>query len=235
MSTDETVAVATTEPELPPFEGWVNPASFGRAWSTDVPGMLTFRGNPTRSYYGRGPVPTSPRVLWRFPADGGGFDLVRKTDDQVMAERRIVYDNDHQSKWLASRDVPPRWGREANWTADDVKTPRAFTHTGASLDWVRYRHLAPRSDDAWAKLENGFRDDALPPGVVTNMMGYNSGLTVGDFGQPQERIASTSNRNFVGRQGKGARTHLVSPAMAAAAAVTGSFTDVRQLMTGSST
>jgi 3-isopropylmalate/(R)-2-methylmalate dehydratase large subunit len=57
----------------------------------------------------------------------------------------------------------------------------------------------------------------------------------GDFGQPQERIASTSNRNFVGRQGKGARTHLVSPAMAAAAAVTGSFTDVRQLMTGSST
>ena len=47
-----------------------------------------------------------------------------------------------------------------------------------------------------------------------------------------ERCASTSNRNFVGRQGPGARTHLVSPAMAAAAAVTGRFSDVRELMGG---
>jgi 3-isopropylmalate/(R)-2-methylmalate dehydratase large subunit len=44
---------------------------------------------------------------------------------------------------------------------------------------------------------------------------------------PQERCASTSNRNFEGRQGAGGRTHLVSPAMAAAAAITGRFTDIR--------
>lgn len=54
--------------------------------------------------------------------------------------------------------------------------------------------------------------------------------TNGEIGRPEERIASTSNRNFVGRQGKGVRTHLVSPAMAAAAAVTGSFADVRKLI-----
>ena len=47
---------------------------------------------------------------------------------------------------------------------------------------------------------------------------------------PGERCAATSNRNFEGRQGRGGRTHLMSPAMAAAAAVTGHLTDVRELM-----
>jgi 3-isopropylmalate/(R)-2-methylmalate dehydratase large subunit len=47
--------------------------------------------------------------------------------------------------------------------------------------------------------------------------------------EPEERCASTSNRNFEGRQGRGGRTHLMSPAMAAAAAVTGHLTDVRDL------
>jgi 3-isopropylmalate/(R)-2-methylmalate dehydratase large subunit len=51
----------------------------------------------------------------------------------------------------------------------------------------------------------------------------------GDTARAGERVASTSNRNFEGRQGKGARTHLMSPAMAAAAAVTGRLTDVRAL------
>ncbi len=54
----------------------------------------------------------------------------------------------------------------------------------------------------------------------------------GDTLAPGERSASTSNRNFRGRQGLGSRTHLVSPAMAAAAAVTGTFADVRKLMDG---
>ena len=51
----------------------------------------------------------------------------------------------------------------------------------------------------------------------------------GDLVAPGERCASTSNRNFEGRQGQGARTHLMSPAMAAAAAVMGAIADVRKL------
>jgi 3-isopropylmalate/(R)-2-methylmalate dehydratase large subunit len=49
----------------------------------------------------------------------------------------------------------------------------------------------------------------------------------GETGRPLERIASTSNRNFEGRQGKGVRTHLMSPAMAAAAALAGRLVDIR--------
>ena len=48
--------------------------------------------------------------------------------------------------------------------------------------------------------------------------------------KPGERCASTSNRNFEGRQGKGGRTHLVSPIMAAAAAISGHLTDVREFI-----
>ena len=51
-----------------------------------------------------------------------------------------------------------------------------------------------------------------------------------DIAAPGSRVASTSNRNFVGRQGRGSRTHLMSPAMAAAAAVAGKIVDVRQYL-----
>jgi 3-isopropylmalate/(R)-2-methylmalate dehydratase large subunit len=54
----------------------------------------------------------------------------------------------------------------------------------------------------------------------------------GDLVRPGERFASTTNRNFKGRQGPGSRTHLMSPAMVAAAAVAGHLTDVRPFVEG---
>jgi 3-isopropylmalate/(R)-2-methylmalate dehydratase large subunit len=54
----------------------------------------------------------------------------------------------------------------------------------------------------------------------------------GDLVPAGERCASTTNRNFKGRQGQGARTHLMSPAMVAAAALTGHLTDMRPLLEG---
>ena len=54
----------------------------------------------------------------------------------------------------------------------------------------------------------------------------------GDRVKPGDRCASSTNRNFKGRQGRGARTHLMSPAMVAAAAVSGHLADVRPLLEG---
>jgi outer membrane protein assembly factor BamB len=66
-----TTEAPTTTTTVPPFDGWVDPASSGQPYGEIVDGIVTFRGNPTRSYYGTGPVPTAPEVLWRYPRSSG--------------------------------------------------------------------------------------------------------------------------------------------------------------------
>ena len=79
--------------------------------------------------------------------------------------------------------------------------------------------------------EEGLADIFEEAGFEWRLAGCSMCLAMNpDQLKPGERCASTSNRNFEGRQGRGGRTHLVSPAMAAAAAVTGKLTDVRDLM-----
>ncbi len=69
---DIDAADATTTTTEPPYEGWSDPSKAGQAWpGATVEGLLTFRGNPTRSYYGKGPVPTDPEIAFRFPRSGG--------------------------------------------------------------------------------------------------------------------------------------------------------------------
>ena len=78
-------------------------------------------------------------------------------------------------------------------------------------------------------LDRVFRDAGLEWGEsgCSMCVGIN-----GDLVAPGERCASTTNRNFRGRQGPGARTHLMSPAMVAAAAIAGHLADVRPLLAG---
>lgn len=54
-----------------PYDGWVDPKTSGQPWSSKVLGQITFRGNPTRSYYGLGPMPKHPTILWKQPKSGG--------------------------------------------------------------------------------------------------------------------------------------------------------------------
>lgn len=68
-STPTKTGLAPVPPK--PYDGWVDPKSSGQPWSTKVVGQITFRGNPTRSYYGLGPMPKDPKVLWRYPRSGG--------------------------------------------------------------------------------------------------------------------------------------------------------------------
>ena len=84
--------------------------------------------------------------------------------------------------------------------------------------------------DAEAKgLDRIFRDAGFTWGESACSMCAGAN---GDRGEPGERVLSTTNRNFENRQGPGVRTHLVGPALAAAAAVTGRITDVRKFMAG---
>jgi len=79
--------------------------------------------------------------------------------------------------------------------------------------------------------EEGLADIFKEAGFEWRLAGCSMCLAMNpDQLSPEERCAATSNRNFEGRQGRGGRTHLMSPAMAAAAAVTGRLTDVRDLM-----
>ena len=79
--------------------------------------------------------------------------------------------------------------------------------------------------------EEGLADIFKEAGFEWRLAGCSMCLAMNpDQLKPGERCAATSNRNFEGRQGRGGRTHLMSPAMAAAAAVTGRLTDVRDLM-----
>ncbi|MGC9370074.1 MAG: 3-isopropylmalate dehydratase large subunit, partial [Paracoccaceae bacterium] len=79
--------------------------------------------------------------------------------------------------------------------------------------------------------EEGLAEIFIEAGFEWRLAGCSMCLAMNpDQLSPGERCAATSNRNFEGRQGRGGRTHLMSPAMAAAAAVTGHLTDVRKLM-----
>ena len=79
--------------------------------------------------------------------------------------------------------------------------------------------------------EEGLADIFKDAGFEWRLAGCSMCLAMNpDQLKPGERCAATSNRNFEGRQGRGGRTHLMSPAMAAAAAVTGKLTDVREMM-----
>jgi signal peptidase I len=101
--------------------------------------------------------------------DKGQFRIVRKPPEEILAMRRIVFDNAHQARDLIGK-VPPRWAAEGSkdsWIPDKADEPRSFQHRARSDDeiaWLRYRHLIPSPDRLSAR-----------PELITDFMGYNTG------------------------------------------------------------
>jgi 3-isopropylmalate/(R)-2-methylmalate dehydratase large subunit len=122
-------------------------------------------------------------------------------------------------------------GSCTNGRIEDLRAAAAILKGKKIKDGLRAM-VVPGSGLVRAQAEEeGLADIFKEAGFEWRLAGCSMCLAMNpDQLSPGERCAATSNRNFEGRQGRGGRTHLMSPAMAAAAAVTGRLTDVRELM-----
>lgn len=123
-------------------------------------------------------------------------------------------------------------GSCTNSRIEDMRAAAAIIKGRKKAPGVKWAIVVPGSGLVKAQAEaEGLDRIFIDAGLEWREPGCSACLAMNPDKVPAgERCASTSNRNFVGRQGPGSRTHLVSPAMAAAAAVTGKLTDVRELM-----
>jgi 3-isopropylmalate/(R)-2-methylmalate dehydratase large subunit len=120
-------------------------------------------------------------------------------------------------------------GSCTNSRIEDIRAAAAVVKGRKKSDRVKLALVVPGSGLVKAQAEaEGLHQVFIDAGFEWREPGCSMCLAMNaDRLEPGERCASTSNRNFEGRQGAGGRTHLVSPAMAAAAGVTGHFVDVR--------
>lgn len=130
-------------------EQWVDPASAGHPWGDEVSGLLTFRGNPTRSWYGSGPVPTDPVEAWTYP-------------DAPMCSESEVEQGDHSGtfEWCGTG-----WtGQPAMFERDD-RTWVVFGAYDRAIHFVD----ADTGDDILPPFETG---DIIKGSVTVDPDGY---------------------------------------------------------------
>lgn len=151
---------------------------------------------------------------------------------QVAAQKSLDYMGLSAGTRLTDIEVQNIFiGSCTNSRIEDLRAAAAVLKDRKKADVVKWAIVVPGSGLVKRQAEEEGLDKIFTnAGFEWREPGCSACLGMNpDKVPPGERCASTSNRNFVGRQGPGARTHLVSPAMAAAAAVTGRLTDVREL------
>ena len=153
-------------------------------------------------------------------------------DDRAAAERALAYMDLRAGQRIEDIAVDRVFiGSCTNARIEDLRAAAAVV-AGRTVDPRVKALVVPGSASVRRQAEEeGLDRIFLAAGFEWRLAGCSMCLGMNpDILQPGERCASTSNRNFEGRQGAGGRTHLMSPAMAAAAAVTGRLADVRELV-----
>jgi 3-isopropylmalate/(R)-2-methylmalate dehydratase large subunit len=185
-------------------------------------------------------VAIKPQVTW-----GTSPEMVNTIDARVPDPARI---DDPQRRKSVERALH-YMGLQPNMPINEIRIDKVFIGSctnsriedlRAAAEVVKGRHVAgsvklamvvPGSGPVKRQAEAEGLDQVFKAaGFEWREPGCSMCLAMNDDRlEPGERCASTSNRNFEGRQGAGGRTHLVSPAMAAAAAIAGRFVDVREM------
>ena len=215
-------------------------ASQGKAWERAEQDWSTLRTDPGAGFDSTVEIDAAqiaPFVTW-----GTNPGMAAPVTGEVPSPERATNDSDRSSIGRALEYM----GLQPHTRIEDISVDRVFigSCTNARLEDIR---SAARVVKGY-KISNSVQAMIVPGSQQVKRAAEQEGLhrIFTDAGfewresgcsmclgmnpdrlKPGERCASTSNRNFEGRQGAGGRTHLVSPAMAAAAAVTGRFVDVR--------
>ncbi|MFH1008825.1 MAG: 3-isopropylmalate dehydratase large subunit [Candidatus Latescibacterota bacterium] len=215
-------------------------APIGDAWSKALDVWHTLPSDPGATYDREVEISAegvAPMVTWGTVSDDAlpitesvPYPIDASTEDQrVHIKHALEYMGLKAGQPLVEIRIDRVFiGSCSNARLDDLRAAAAVVKGRRA---VVPSVISPGSTDVKRRAEaEGLNEIFLSAGFEWRDSGCSMCVGAnGDIVQPGERCASTSPRNFENRQGRGARTHLVSPPMAAAAAVTGKLTDVRTL------
>jgi 3-isopropylmalate/(R)-2-methylmalate dehydratase large subunit len=231
---ETTIAYLKGRPYAPKGAGWDRAVAWWRTLKTDA--GATFDKSVTIDA-----AAVEPTVTWgTSPEDvapiGGTVPAPESFADpskQEAARASLAYMGLEPGQKLSEVEVQNIFiGSCTNSRIEDLRAAAAVLRGRKKAANVKWAIVVPGSGLVKEQAEaEGLDKVFIDAGLEWREPGCSACLGMNPDKVPAgERCASTSNRNFVGRQGPGSRTHLVSPAMAAAAAVTGHLTDVRELV-----
>jgi 3-isopropylmalate/(R)-2-methylmalate dehydratase large subunit len=218
-------------------------APVGEAWEAAVADWRTLRSDEGAQFDSTLTIDVSalkPQVTWGTnPGMVAAIDAVvpdpadyADADQRESVERALRYMDLAPGTPLVDVAIDKVFiGSCTNARLDDLRVAARVVDGRRVADGVQAIVVPGSAQVKRAAEDEGLRDVFERAGFEWRLAGCSMCLGMNpDVLAPGERCASTSNRNFEGRQGAGGRTHLLSPAMAAAAAITGRFTDVRELV-----